>query len=114
MPRSTSFSRSALALALCGAGLAHAQSDPAPADFAFGEPVPVEQLDSLRGGFDAVKNDVQLSSTLANNTAVNVLSGNNTITDNAFTNATGLPMVIQNSGSNVSIQNATVVNVQLQ
>ena len=67
-----------------------------------------------RGGFDVVKNDAQLAGTVANNVAANVLSGNNSIAEGSFVNSSGLPMVIQNSGSNVLIQNSTIVNLQLQ
>lgn len=55
-----------------------------------------------------------LSGTVGANTAVNVVTGANHITDGAFSNASGLPMVIQNSGANVLIQNATIVNVQIR
>jgi hypothetical protein len=79
-----------------------------------GVPIASSQLGDYRGGFDIVKNDMQLSGSVANNSAVNVMSGNNYIADGAFSNASGLPMVIQNSGSNVLIQNATIVNVQFQ
>lgn len=113
MPRTSFPCCAAVALALCGAGAALAQAGPGPAT-EFGKPLANAQLDDYRGGFDWVRNDTQLNATVANNSAVNVLSGNNTVTDSAFTNASGLPMVIQNTGSNVSIQNATVVNVQLQ
>ena len=41
-------------------------------------------------------------------------TGSNVIADGAFSGASGLPMVIQNSGNNVLIQSATIVNVQLQ
>ena len=51
---------------------------------------------------------------MGNNTAINTVSGNNIIDNGSFANAQGLPMVIQNSGSNVLIQNATVINLQLQ
>ena len=80
----------------------------------FGPPVASSQLDSYRGGFDLVKNDMQLSGSVTNNSAVNVATGSNFIADGAFSNASGFPMVIQNSGSNVLIQNATIVNLQLQ
>jgi hypothetical protein len=43
-----------------------------------------------------------------------VLTGNNTITEGSFSNASGLPMVIQNTGANVLIQNATIVNIQFK
>ncbi len=80
----------------------------------WGEPVALGQLDDFRGGADLVKNDMQLSATVANNSATHVISGNNSITDGAFANMSGLPMVIQNSGSNVLVQNATIINVQFQ
>ena len=108
-----SFFGLALTLVLGSAGAAFAQ-EAVPLEVDFGVPLQEVQLDSLRGGFDLVKNDMQLTGAVTGNSAVNVLSGNNAIADGAFTNASGLPMVIQNSGSNVLIQNATVVNVQLQ
>jgi hypothetical protein len=112
--------RAVLLVAAWGSGWALAQEAPAPQEarnvevLGFGVPMQATQLDSFRGGFDLVKNDMQLSGTVANNSAANVIAGNNSIADGAFTNASGLPMVIQNSGSNVLIQNATIVNVQLQ
>ena len=36
------------------------------------------------------------------------------VDERAFNGAAGVPMVIQNSGNNVLIQNATIVNVQFQ
>ena len=79
-----------------------------------GLPLANNQLAGLRGGFETVNNDMQLSGSVANNSAVNVASGNNYIAGGSFTNMTGLPITIQNSGSNVLIQNATIVNVQFQ
>ena len=88
---------------------------PAAAEIAgFGIPVTSFDLDAYRGGFDLVNNNMQLKGTVANNATVNVLSGNNAIADGSFANASGMPMVIQNSGSNVLIQNATIVNVQFE
>lgn len=80
----------------------------------FGAPMESSHLESYRGGFDLVKNDMKLMGSVANNSAEHVWSGNNVIADGAFSNATGFPMVVQNSGSNVLIQNATIVNVQLK
>ena len=73
-----------------------------------------ERLEQLRGGSETPWSDMKLAGTVANNSAVNVVSGSNTVTDGAFTNASGLPMVIQNSGANVLIQNATIINVQIK
>jgi hypothetical protein len=85
-----------------------------PADLFGAQPLALERLDGLRGGADTVSNDMNLSGTVANNTAVNVVSGMNTISNGSFSNASGLPVAIQNSGANVLIQNATIINVQLQ
>lgn len=126
--------RAALVMVLCSSGLSLAigagadeaplaapvapevsMAQSAPVDVSgFGVPMASSQLDDYRGGFDLVKNDMQLNGSVANNSAVNVLSGSNHIADGAFANSSGLPMVIQNSGSNVLIQNATIVNVQFQ
>ena len=78
----------------------------------WGAPVASHQLGDYRGGFDMVHNDMQLNGSVANNFTNNVASGHNTITEGSFTNANGFPMVIQNSGSNVLIQNATIINLQ--
>jgi hypothetical protein len=80
----------------------------------WGAPVAGDQLGDYRGGFDAVQNDMQLNGSVANNVTSNVASGHNIITEGSFTNANGFPMVIQNSGSNVLIQNATIINLQYQ
>jgi hypothetical protein len=80
----------------------------------FGVPIDSIQLGQHRGGYDLVKNDMQLSGTVANNAAFNVLTGSNFIADGSFSNASGFPMVIQNTGANVLIQNAMIVNVQFQ
>ncbi|WP_154668339.1 hypothetical protein [Pseudoduganella violaceinigra] len=92
---------------------------PAPANAARSDaasrPACDERLEQMRGGADISPwSDMKLSGTVANNSAVNVVTGSNTVTDGAFSNASGLPMVIQNSGANVLIQNATIVNVQIK
>ncbi len=80
----------------------------------FGAPMASAQLDGYRCGFDVVNNDMQLSGAVTNNSATDVLSGSNYIAGGSFANANGLPMVVQNSGSNVLIQNATIINLQMQ
>lgn len=72
------------------------------------------RLEASRGGTDTASATAQLSATVANNSASNLSSGNNIIDGGSFANMTGLPMVIQNSGANVLIQNATVINLQLR
>ena len=104
--------RVSLVLALLAASGAQASAlDEVPG---WGAPVASEQLGDYRGGFDAVQNDMQLNGSVANNVTSNVASGHNVITEGSFTNDNGFPMVIQNSGSNVLIQNATIINLQYQ
>ncbi|WP_229459344.1 hypothetical protein [Massilia cavernae] len=93
---------------------------PAPADDAVARAAraePETRLDEERGGdsnVSTVNNKADLSGVVTNNTAINVVTGNNTIDSGSFANMSGIPMVIQNSGANVLIQNATVVNLQLR
>ena len=70
-------------------------------------------LDTYRGGSSQVSTDVTLAGTTADNTARNVNTGNNAISAGAFANMNGMPVVIQNSGANVLIQNAVIVHVQM-
>jgi hypothetical protein len=79
------------------------------------KPLPAKDLASTRGGtdFKTVTNLNDVRGTVQNNSAMNVVTGNNAISS-SFAGANGIPMVIQNTGNNVLIQNATIVNVQLQ
>ncbi|HQS22562.1 MULTISPECIES: hypothetical protein [unclassified Acidovorax] len=86
----------------------------APVRSAFVAPaVDSATLDSYRGGSSLVSNDLMLAGTTADNTAHNVNTGNNAISAGAFANMNGMPVVIQNSGANVLIQNAVIVHVQM-
>ena len=78
-----------------------------------GKPMAPDALAAKRGG-DGVFNDQQLKGMVANNGASNITTGTNVISEGAFSNSVGLPTVIQNSGNNVLIQNATIVNVQIK
>jgi len=73
-----------------------------------------DRLDHERGRADTVLNDTKLNGDVANNSATNVTTGSNTIDAGSFANMSGIPVVIQNSGANVLIQNATVINLQFQ
>jgi hypothetical protein len=81
-------------------------------DTGIGIPVDAAALERLRGGESTVDNDVLIDGAVEGNTADHIVSGANAISDGAFTNANGINTVIQNSGSNVLIQNGMVVNVQ--
>ena len=73
-----------------------------------------DRLSRTTGKDDTVHTEAVLGGTVGNNTAINTVSGNNIIDSGSFANSQGLPVVIQNSGSNVLIQNATVINLRLQ
>lgn len=76
-------------------------------------PVGFEALGQQRGGAQTLS-VMKLEGVVADNHASDLITGQNVITNGAFSGAAGLPTVIQNSGNNVLIQNATIVNVQVQ
>lgn len=80
----------------------------------FGKPAQESTLARSRGGTDTVSTTATLGGNVANNTAIHVVTGSNFIDNGSFANMNGLPMVIQNSGANVLIQNATVINLQMK
>ncbi len=81
----------------------------------FDRPVDHTTLDGHRGGSQLVlvHNDMTLTGTTAGNLAEQVNTGSNAIGTGAFANMSGIPVVIQNSGANVLIQNAVILNLQM-
>ena len=85
-----------------------------------GNPLGAKVLDATalsrqRGGTDpGTLSDMKLNGVVGNNNASNLTTGNNTITDGAFAGVNGVPLVVQNSGNNVLIQSATIINVQVK
>ena len=77
------------------------------------KPLQAKVLATQRGGTE-VTSEMVLKGVVSDNRAVNVNTGSNSISEGAFANSSGLPMIIQNTGNNVLIQNATIVNVQLK
>jgi hypothetical protein len=82
-------------------------------DAAQASPAGTARLDEQRGGSDT-RNTMRLDGSLGANTAINVTGGANSIDSGAFANMAGLPVVIQNSGANVLIQSATIINLQFK
>ena len=77
-----------------------------------GHAVAVDRLSALRGGDGSqTENLIDVDGSVDENTAHHITSGTNSIADGAFSNASGINTVIQNSGSNVLIQNAMIVTV---
>ena len=88
---------------------AWADDDPQP----LGKPVSTETLAEQRGGDDEfVHNTITVNGTVTDNTASNVGTGANSIADGSFASSSGIMSVVQNTGANVLIQSATIVNVQ--
>ena len=83
-------------------------------DSGFGPAADPASLDGMRGGDGSSASSIVMNGNVADNRATNVVTGANTITAGAFANASGVPMVVQNTGANVLIQNATVINLQLR
>lgn len=77
--------------------------------------VDADALAKQRGGTDpGTLSDMKLNGVVANNSASNLSTGSNAITDGAFAGVNGVPLVVQNSGNNVLIQSATIINVQVK
>ena len=96
--------------AVSDAGAAPAPQAVKP-DSTFGVAMSDAQLSERRGG-DALVGQNNLTGTVSDNTAYKVSTGSNAIGGGSFSNSNGLPTVIQNTGANVLIQNATVLNVR--
>ena len=84
------------------------------ADDRLGSALSDNRLSAQRGGQDAQLSEIKAKSTVTDNSAHHLTTGTNSISDGAFGQMSGMPMVIQNSGNNVSIQNSTVLNLQLR
>lgn len=102
-----------LMLGLALPSMAAAGDVPAPPREApaFGVPLAADALETLRGG-DSIANKVDLHGTVEGNSAEDIVSGDNRVQGGAFGNAAGINTLIQNTGSNVLIQNGMTVNVQ--
>jgi len=86
---------------------------PARAAAPFDAPVSDTDLAQYRGGHIET-NTNNLDGQLYNNQAIANVTGSNFVTGSAFAGASGLSTIIQNSGNNVLIQNATILNLRVQ
>ena len=78
-----------------------------------GTPVTSATLADQSGGDDTrILNIIEIDGDVTDNTANNVVTGANNIQNGSFDNASGVFSVVQNTGANVLIQSATIVNVQ--
>ena len=89
-------------------------AQPAPASSTDAIPLSARALEDARGGSVHTATDTRLSANVAGNSAHQVATGSNAIQGGAFAGAVGIPVVIQNTGANVLIQHATVVNLRIE
>lgn len=78
-----------------------------------GQSVGSEILAKSSGGTDTTE-IMTLNGTVSDNSTEHSVTGSNVLGNGAFNGAAGVPMVIQNTGNGVLIQNATIINVQFQ
>ena len=79
-----------------------------------GKSVSGEKLEAERGKAGTGSSEANLGGVVTGNSASNLTTGSNSIDTGSFANMSGLPVVIQNTGANVMIQNATVINVMFK
>jgi hypothetical protein len=86
-----------------------------------GAPVSSEVLESLSGGqsmsidsIDMLINNMTLAADMKDNLLYSATTGINQVSNGAFANASGISTVVQNSGNQVIINNAFILNVQMQ
>lgn len=78
-----------------------------------GASVDPASLAGMSGG-TRITERINLNGTVTDVKVDDVSTGLNSIGGGAFGSSVGLPMVIQNSGNGVLIQNATIIDVQIQ
>ncbi|HZX77017.1 hypothetical protein [Lysobacter sp.] len=91
---------------------AYVAPEPEQRQTGMGTTIGLETLADMRGGTQIVDNDILVNGRVEDNIADDVLTGSNSVTSGSFANASGISTVIQNTGANVLIQNAMIVNVK--
>lgn len=89
-------------------------ADDAADSSAWGTPLSTEELGAQRGGDETVNSVIRVTGEVTDNIANHVITGANTIDGGSFANSSGISTVVQNTGVNVLIQTATIVNVQFK
>ncbi len=117
-------SRWLMVMALLGAGLVplHSSAEETnPATLRTGDIFGAVAVDSQdlaisRGGaeLDLTLGEAKALGAVDGNSASHLRTGNNYISDGSLAGAAGLSTVVQISGNNVLIQNATVINLRVQ
>ena len=95
---------------LLGPPLATAQESPRAS---LGPASSIDTLAELRGGAENSSTRLNVEGTTSGNSAEQVVTGSNSIGQGSFAGMSGIPLVVQNTGANVLIQNAVIVNVKM-
>ncbi len=83
-------------------------------EFASFETMNEDELDESRGAFlEGTLNLADLEALVIGNSAINVNTGDNVVSDTAFNGTAGIVTSIQNSGNNVALQHTTIFNVNM-
>ena len=89
---------------------------------AVGDPVASDVLETLSGGQSMTTNDtidilaanMKLNADMDGNLLYSTSTGINRVSGEAFSHASGISTVVQNSGNQVIINNAFILNLQVQ
>ncbi len=73
-----------------------------------------QDLAFSRGGAEVQFNHLNNDGVVSQNAAIGVTTGSNLVSEGSFAGASGFSTVVQNSGNNVLIQNATIINLQVK
>ena len=88
---------------------------PAEETMELGAPVAQEALEAQRGGESRYEfNFQETTATMEKTIAVGTTNGANSISGGAFGGASGFPVAVQNSGNNVIVQNAFIINLDVK
>jgi hypothetical protein len=73
-----------------------------------------DSLERQRGGADTHLSEIRAVGSVSEVQAYDLVTGHNIVSDGALANTSGMPMLIQNSGNGVLIQNAVILNVEVR
>lgn len=105
----------ALAIGACTNVLAQQAASEADATQVFTRALPAGDLGHARAGDSTqVFNHIDVTGSADNISVHNSPTGSNMIGGGSFAGAAGVPIVIQNTGNGVLIQNATIINMTLK
>lgn len=113
----TGVSMIALGIALaatCGSPASVHAEEGSAAGVLGGRVVALEALADQRGGADTHLSDIHAAGAVREVQVQDAMTGFNNVSDGALAGSSGMPMLIQNTGNGVLIQNAVILNVEVK